>query len=484
MTDAPAVQPPEGARPRSAVATGAEVIERRSGGGRRATVLGRARDLAARRPWLLVAAICGLALLARVIYVLTLGPAIAWYDGEHYSRLAAGQVQTGRYDNERGHPSAFWPPGYPFLLAAVYRFFGVNVTAVRLAQCLIGAAGVGMVQRIARRVVDPASTWLAALAAALYPLFIYSAGAFFPVTLLIALMAGVVLFVLLALERRSAVAALTAGALAGWEGLTNGSTLLALLLVAPWMAWAIAPVPGAAPGDDGGWGGAAPRAGRRGGVGLALLYLLPLTLIVGGWTLRNQLVLGRPVIVSCNAGYNVWLGNYPGVQASTGNRMDQPGMNEEAARIWSQTGGEAVRDRAFSRRALAYIRADLPRFLRLSLQKGLGLWALYAEPMTENRPRMRLEKLASILSYGVLLPFALAWLFLTLRRNRISALILILFLSFTLVHAVSLSKVRYRLPLDSFVIIYGVGGAIALLRTLARRAARSRPAGAPAANAG
>ena len=106
------------------------------------------------------------------------------------------------------------------------------------------------------------------------------------------------------------------------------------------------------------------------------------------------------------------------------------------------------------------------------------------EPMTENRPRMRLEKLASILSYGVLLPFALAWLFLTLRRNRISALILILFLSFTLVHAVSLSKVRYRLPLDSFVIIYGVGGAIALLRTLARRAARSRPAGAPAANAG
>ena len=442
MTDAPAVQPPEGARPRSAVATGAEVIERRSGGGRRATVLGRARDLAARRPWLLVAAICGLALLARVIYVLTLGPAIAWYDGEHYSRLAAGLVQTGRYDNERGHPSAFWPPGYPFLLAAVYRFFGVNVTAVRLAQCLIGAAGVGMVQRIARRVVDPASTWLAALAAALYPLFIYSAGAFFPVTLLIALMAGVVLFVLLALERRSAVAALTAGALAGWEGLTNGSTLL------------------------------------------ALLYLLPLTLIVGGWTLRNQLVLGRPVIVSCNAGYNVWLGNYPGVQASTGNRMDQPGMNEEAARIWSQTGGEAVRDRAFSRRALAYIRADLPRFLRLSLQKGLGLWALYAEPMTENRPRMRLEKLASILSYGVLLPFALAWLFLTLRRNRISALILILFLSFTLVHAVSLSKVRYRLPLDSFVIIYGVGGAIALLRTLARRAARSRPAGAPAANAG
>jgi hypothetical protein len=154
-------------------------------------------------------------------------------------------------------------------------------------------------------------------------------------------------------------------------------------------------------------------------------------------------------------------------------------MNEEAARIWSQPGGEAVRDLAFSRRALDYIRADLPRFLGLSFQKVLALWALYAEPMTMNRPRMGLEKLASILSYGVLLPFALVWLFRTLRRNRVSVLILILFLSFTLVHAVSMSKVRYRLPLDSFVIIYGVGGAMALLRALARRVARSRPAGAP-----
>jgi hypothetical protein len=343
----------------------------------------------------------------------------------------------------------------------------------------MGAAGVAMVQRIARRVVDPASAWLAALATALYPLFIYSAGAFFPVALLIALMAGVVLFVLLALERRSAVAALTAGALAGWAGLTNGSTLPALLLIAPWMAWAIAPGPaGSGRGDDGGWERAAPPAGRRRSAGLALLYLLPVALIVGGWTLRNQLVLGRPVIVSCNAGYNVWLGNYPGVQASTGNRMDQPGMNEEAARIWSQPGGEAARDLAFSRRALDYIRADLPRFLGLSFQKVLALWALYAEPMTMNRPRMGLEKLASILSYGVLLPFALVWLFSTLRRNRVSVLILILFLSFTLVHAVSMSKVRYRLPLDSFVIIYGVGGAMALLRALARRVARSRPAGA------
>jgi hypothetical protein len=439
------------------------------------------------REFVVLALICLLAFLVRLAYVLTLPPRIFWYDGEHYSRLAAGLVQHGVYLNERGRPSAYWPPGYPLLLAAVYALFGVNTIAVRVAQCVISAGTVALVHRIARRILDRGGARLAALVTALYPLFIYSTGAVMPVTLQVALLAGGVLLALVAAERDSTPAALAAGVLGAWATLVAGSGLPMFLLLALWMAWYREGLAGGAggrpPGRDrrgagargaprqgaGGTTSPAPRPHRMRGVWLALTCLLPFVVIIGAWTVRNQRAFGHPVLVSTNYGYNLWLGNHPGVRASTGNRPEVPAMEQEALRLWATPGTEASRDSAFSRRALQYIAADVPRFLRLSLSKALELWALYPRPLTEDRPRLSLEKLASLLSYGLLLPFALVWLFISLPKSRVAVLILLLFLTYTIVHAVIISKVRFRLPLDSFVIICGSGGVMASARALGRR---------------
>jgi 4-amino-4-deoxy-L-arabinose transferase-like glycosyltransferase len=421
------------------------------------------------RELVVLALICLLAFLVRLAYVLTLQPRLFWFDGEHYSRLATGLLEHGTYLNLQGRPSAYWPPGYPLFMAAVYALFGVDFVAVRVAQCLIGAGTVAVVHRIARRVLDRDGAWLATLATALYPMFIYSAGADMPATLLIALIAGGVLLTLVAVERGSARAALGAGLLGAWATLVAASALPAFLLSALWMAW----------NRDGTAG-----RGRSRSVRLALVCLLPIVVIVGAWAVRNQRVFGHPVLVSTNGGYNLWLGNHPGVKASTGNRAEVPGTGEvpgmeaEAARIWALPGNEATRDSAFTRRALEYIAADIPRFLRLSLSKSLELWALYPRPMNEDRPRLGLERLASLFSYGLLLPFALVWLFVSLPRSRVALLVLLLFLVYSMVHGVVLSKVRFRLPLDSFVIIYGSGGIVAAARALARRwLTRPRSAG-------
>jgi len=412
------------------------------------------------RESVVLALICLLAFIIRLAYVLTLQPRSFWFDGEHYSRLATGLLEHGAYLNDRGRPSAYWPPGYPLFLAAIYQLFGVNIVAVRAVQCLVGAATVAVVHRIARRVLDRNGAWLAALTTALYPLFIYSAGADMPVTLQIALIAGGVLLTLVAVEQGSARAALGAGLLGAWATLVAASALPAFLLFALWMAW-----------NRDGTAGRSPSRNIR----LALVCLLPIVVIVGAWTVRNQRAFGRPVLVSTNGGYNLWLGNHPGVKASTGNRAEVPGTDEvpgmeaEAASIWALPGNEATRDSAFTRRALEYIVADVPRFLRLSLSKSLELWALYQRPLTEDRPRLGLEMLASLLSFGLLLPFALVWLFVSLPRSRVALLVLLLFLIYSMVHAVIMSKVRFRLPLDSFVIIYGCGGIVAAVRALNRR---------------
>lgn len=457
----------------------------------------------------LLPALFVIALVIRLIYVLTLEARIVWYDGEEYSRLAGTLLETGRYLNSAGNASAFWPPGYPVFLAWIYTIFGESIPAVRLVQAVLSAAVVPLVFALGRRAVGVRAALLAAVFTAIYPLFIYSAGAFFPVTLQIFLLTASILLAHIALEEnrgwRAWLAPIGAGFLSAWAALTAASALPAVFGIAPWMIWARRRMPFAGrltiplrpPVKDrpsGSPGVTRPtwRSGIR-ELRAPLLFLAMLVLVVGSWTARNQRILGHAVLVSNNGGYNLWLGNYPGVGASTGNSLEIPGMKEEADSLWRSNPTEVTRDRAFSAQARRYIRENPGRFLRLTLSKALAFWALYPQPVTEDRPRLGaggldLEKLASILSYGVLLPLALFGLYRSLRRGTsplavpteypprdlLAPLVLLLALMYTGVHAVVLSKVRFRLPLDPLVILYGAAGLTVLwdyLRLWLRRGA-------------
>jgi hypothetical protein len=387
-----------------------------------------------------------LALLVRLAWALHLPPTIDWFDGRQYSRLALGMLHQHAYLGVTGKPSAFWPPGYPALLAAIDAIAGPSVRAVRIVQCLLDALTVLVVAGIARRVLDARGTKLAVVAVAFYPLYVYASATFFPVTLLALLFASVLLLLLVALERRAAAPAVVAGLLGGWASLTAASSLAAMLVCAAWLAWA------------------ARSPSRRAGAGapaLVAAFLLPLAIVVGAWTARNEHAFGVPVLVSTNGGYNFWLGNYPGVTAGTGNGDESPAMRAEAESVWVQPGTEATRDRQLWALGKAHVRADVPRFVTLSASKALHLWSVVTETVTTKRPRLAFESLASWLSYGLLLPFALAWLLASLRRESFAVLALLLAITYTAVHAVVLSKTRFRLPLDTLVIVYGAGGLIA-----------------------
>ncbi len=383
-----------------------------------------------------------LALLARVAYVWTLDPQIFWYDGQEYQRLAHGIMEQGAYLAEDGSPTAFWPPGYPAFLALL----GAEVTPVRIVQALLGALTALLVYALARRYLGRRQSLLAAALTAIYPLYIYTAGSFYPVALLAFLICSIFLLLLRALQKGGRLGVFLAGLLGGYATLISASALPAMLLTIPWL-WI--------EGE---------REKRRRGRSLALYFALALVLVVGGWTARNASHFGRPIPVSLNGGYNLWLGNYPGVKATTGNRWTEE-MQEEYRALAEENPGEAALDTALRSKAFEYIGESPGRFLGLSIAKGLNLWRLYPQPMTEDRPGLNAEKLISILSYGVALPFALFFLLVSLKRWPGARLALIFFLAYTAIHAVVLSKFRFRLPLDGILLIFAAGGLGALLKT-------------------
>ncbi len=415
---------------------------------------------------LVLALVVLVAVAVRLAFVLRLPPTIVWYDGQQYSRLALGLLHGVGYLNVKLKPSAFWPPGYPALLAAVYGAFGTSVVAVRVVQALLGGITVAFVHALAKRVLDARGAWLAAAIAALYPFHVYAAGTFFPVTLLTAQLAAVLWLAVVALERRAWVPASLAGVLGGWAALTAGSMLPLVATIAVWMAWRGAdaePRPGVA---------ARPPRSRAAGAALALAFALPAVLVVGAWTARNVHAFGRPVLVSTNGGYNFWLGNYPGVTAETGNGFLSQAMEDEANAVWATVGNEATREAQFWSLGRRHVSEDVPRFVALTAAKAALFWSVTTETVTKDRPRLPLETVASWLSYGLLLPLALVGLARARRRDPFAVLALALAVVMTLVHAVVLAKVRFRLPLDSLVIVYGAGGAIALLDRLRGRGTR------------
>lgn len=453
------------------------------------------------RTVLLLLAVLAAAFALRFFFVRSLAEELPWPDAREYHVLGLELQNSWEYINSAGSPVVYWPPGYPYFLGLVYRAFGPSIYAARVVQSVLGALTCLLCYLIAARLFDRRCAALAAVFAAIYPLTIYTAATLYPAVLQTFLLACVIYLCLWAkgrIQEASAAGAgifrfapllLSAGVVAACSALVSPASLPALGLAAVWLAW---PVRGRGAGREGGFGsaavGARPGAGAAGGgsagggagarvvrgVTFALLFLTPVIVALGAWSIRNHRAFGRPVAVSANGGFNFWLGNHPDVTATTGNRMT-PAMREELGSVYAKYRNIAVRDSVLYDMGLRYASSDPGRFVRLSAAKALNFWRLYPQPMTGVQPVAGKEKLLSLLSYGLLLPFGLVWLFRSLRRSSGAWLILLVFIAYTAVHAVFISKVRFRLPIDPYIMIYASGALIALLDFLGGRI-RSRRA--------
>jgi 4-amino-4-deoxy-L-arabinose transferase-like glycosyltransferase len=396
------------------------------------------------------------AFAVRFVYVRSLSQEPYWPDAREYHVIALELQHSWEYKNSAGQPVVYWPPGYPYFMGATYRALGPVVHSARVVQCVLGALTCILIYLLGARLFDRRCGLLAAAFAAVYPLGVYTAGTLYPATVQTFLLAGVILLCFIARDRGSALLAIMAGIVAACSALVTPSVLPAFALAAVWLAWP----------------GKAPAAGRifalRRGILVALLFLAPIALALGAWSYRNNRSFGRPVAVSANGGFNFWLGNHPDVTATTGNRMTDR-MRKELGEVYAKHRNIAVRDSVLYSMGRGYVSADPGRFVKLAAAKAVNFWRLYPKPMTNAGPAAQKAKLYSLLSYGLLLPFGVVWLLRSLRRSREAWLILLVLLAYTAVHALFISKVRFRVPLDPYILIFAAGALIALFDVIRAR---------------
>jgi 4-amino-4-deoxy-L-arabinose transferase-like glycosyltransferase len=390
------------------------------------------------------------ALAARLLWSAWTAPVPSGFsDAGYYEAtalsLARGQGYSVAFDTNKGflpdgEPTAFWPPGYSWFLAANYRLFGEGLNTARTANAVIGALTIIPIYFIGRRLFGAAAGVTGAAIAALLPSLVFWAPVLLSDTFFTFLFASIVAVLLYALRPSLTprlVPVVLAGLLIGFATLVRGQALVLLPAVLLW--WLLS--------------GVRPRVLLSAGAAM----LVAAVLVIVPWSVRNLRVMDSPMLLSANFGYNLRIGH---ADYSTGSYVlpqdlwdTQPGITFRAR--------ESVFNDLGTRWAIDYAVHHPARELTLSFRKAMWLWQpesgdlhgwLVSVGFTLIRPsRWGLLQFLLDGSYWALLAAAAAALLLPSVRKGL-LLPLILFASWTAAHIVFFGLPRYHLPMLALLV--------------------------------
>ena len=426
------------------------------------------------RNWRLVA-ILVLAAALRLVWI-ALVPNAQYSDSVWYDGAAANLAANGVYGLDG--PSAWFPPGYPFLLTVIYKVVGHSEIAGKLANVAIGVALTGFTYLLGRLVAGEVVGLIGALLIAIWPNLIFSTG-ILGSDLLTAL--GFVVAMWLGMRQRRGSPPLgwqawLLGALIGWMVLVRPVSVILLAALALW--W---------------WFDS--RALRN-----AILRLAPLVLaisvIVGGWTVRNYLQFGEIITIATNGGYNFWQTNH---RYADGNDTYWPFVPMDDPEYHTMFyGDEFTKNREGYRYAIAYLEAHPENLIRMLPTKLFwlyhtdtsGFYEGALDPPMEGPSRVaswiadhaHLVEAMTFRYYELLMVLGVAGVAIAAMRDRSAWLwsLISLPLLLTFFHLFFHAKDRYHIPLDSIVAVFAAVAIAEAARIGVRWLASSRRQVAPA----
>jgi 4-amino-4-deoxy-L-arabinose transferase-like glycosyltransferase len=213
-------------------------------------------------------------------------------DAYRYDLAARALVDGAGYIHIDGSPTAFWPPGYPLILATAYQFLGDQIAVAQLLNVVLGTATIALTYLIGRRTLGARPALVGAGIVALFPSLIFFTGVTLSeVTFTFLALLGMYLLLVEAQQgpERDLRLLIGAGLVLGLATLTRGQAFLLPLVMVPfWL---------------------------RNGLTRPLIFerlvaiVLGIGIIVAPWTIRNAAQLGSPVFISTNAGIDLWMGH-------------------------------------------------------------------------------------------------------------------------------------------------------------------------------
>ncbi|HAT71871.1 MAG TPA: hypothetical protein DCS63_03550 [Elusimicrobia bacterium] len=378
----------------------------------------------------------GLALLLRLAFVIKTGSGGISPDAGDWMNTA-WSVATGQ-----GFGGSWRPPGYVFYLAGVFLVFGKSVIAVKLLNALLGTATALLAYHTAKLLFSQRTARITAALISFYPYFIAYTGDALSETFLTFMLAAAVYLIARTASKPSWGNIAVTGIFIGLTGLTKSTTLPFFMLACAWLWW---------------------RAGLRAGFMVGVFTLLT----IAPWTLRNYFHYDKSYIMPVST---PWYSLYgascdEALWPETLPELDTPPTDELNAlaipKDWGYVASLPLpeRDKYCKEKALAWLKANPEKFRLLVYKRFLHFWRLY--PMMA----WRWQKHLAMATSGIYIPLCVIGLALAWRKFRGTSLIIALFAAYTAVHLFFVVTLRYRVPMDTFVIMMA---ALALDEALSR----------------
>ena len=368
---------------------------------------------------------------------LSLASSLAEGRGFTYDELAPGEAQPERFGRA---------PLYPFFLSSLARATTPStlVPAIKIVQAMLGTMTVLLVALVANRASGHRAAAYAGWISALYPPLAWMSSFVLSETLYSVVAFANVLLLCPMIDAKQGSAPqsqarpgrrlVAAGVVGGLAALTRPAHIVFLGLVGLWLL-----------------------AARR--YSWAVLVALGALATIGPWTIRNYMTYGRPVLIASEGGITFWTGNHP-LSPGEGDMAANPAIKLDNLRLraaYPDLSPEEL-EPIYYREAFAAIRANPVWWAGLEVRKLFYLWVPVGPSYMLHS---RLYRLASWISYGMLLPLGvLGFLVLARRQTRPYALWLLL-LSAVLACLIFLPQERFRVPVIDPALIVGAAALLA-----------------------
>jgi 4-amino-4-deoxy-L-arabinose transferase-like glycosyltransferase len=337
--------------------------------------------------------------------------------------LLAGQGLSSPFGPPTG-PTAFIGPGYPILIAGVFRIFGVytfaSVLAILFAHLVINLVAIWLLMHFCDALFGRRAALLAGWIWAISLPLLWLPTIFWDTSISLCALLAIMSLALRIRRNPTQRLWLLAGFACGAIALINPALIPSFAAILCWAAW---------------------QTRRVNGLAVALLAGLA---VFSPWPIRNARVFHAFVPLRTTVGFELWMGNHPG---STG-YLDEslfPTFNPQELADYQRMGEIAYTNNK-SALAKAYILQNPARFSTLTLRRFVRFWAGAG---TQNGSLLFLlhATVTSLLGFtGLILLF---------RRRRVAEAMLFLgpLLLFPIPYYITHAEFRYRLVIDPLMTI-------------------------------
>jgi 4-amino-4-deoxy-L-arabinose transferase-like glycosyltransferase len=374
------------------------------------------------------------------------------FDAQDYDAIASNLIRSHEFSLVSGHPTSIRPPGYPWFLAVIYYFFGIqDWNMVRIFQVVLGALIVFLTYKLGAEAFNPRVGLIGAAICAVYPSLVIYCHLILTETLFTLLFCLTCFSFLRLLKTASPAWAVFAGIFMAMASLVR-SVLWLFPLIAILFIF---------------FGSSGAKIRRAVNV---LVFLCSFILILLPWSIRNSRLQHTFVLVDVMGGRNLFMGNYeytPIYRAWDAINITGPhAWNEVLAADFPQFSSltQGAIDKLALRQAVAFMKAHPGLTIKRSAVKLFAFWQQERELIAQSArgyfgdiPSILVICLAGLIlaGYTVLFILFLYGLFFHPPWKNIPTLFLFsLILFFSGMHALTFGHSRYHIPLIALLSLF------------------------------